>query len=206
MTLHLLGILAGGGLVAVLGCGKSDSGYFSSKMLSDRVEETTPEKVLTRISASNDLTIEMYYGEPLFGMNVIRINSNGSVEFYAGRGYKPNQILEPELKFRHGTFVISEDLKKQIWQLVREDRVVFLDAEYHANVDDGRMLFFKFTSGNECKHIVCDNHFPAKALALFEFIMNKVVLPHDTQVANAPLVEFAMVPNFQRCGIQENEP
>jgi hypothetical protein len=66
-----------------------------------------------------------------------------------------------------------------------------LKRGYHANVHDGTQWLVKARAAGRSKRVYCNNHFPARVIALSEFVRTRVLDAHDGEIARAEPVVLA---------------
>ena len=104
-------------------------------------------------------------GSGRFGFNVLRISSDGEVEYT----YKESS------KWRRGKGNISPNIVIELRKLLLAESFVTLSREYHAEVADGTQWYFKIEGDGFEKSVYCNNNFPEPLQRIATFCETHII-------------------------------
>lgn len=149
---------------------------------SSRESESTPlaEDAFRRDAFTLAFKTSYHPGNEMW---VVYLDSDGACAYYFAcktpTGELPMQVH----------FSLSSDEVRDVRNLLDSLRIDQLADIFDANLADGTRIEFRLQTGARSKRIACYNHFPDAVVALHDFIVDKIVVPHTVELSRAKQVD-----------------
>ena len=154
--------------------------------------------------ASPDFLFTMGEGSGMMGFDVIQIWPDGKCEYsypdarpglparpVTGPATAPTTSSTALTPWRRATLHIDPATVADLRRLLVDTGYFGLKKSYYAtNVNDGTQWFVRARAGGREKAVSCNNHFPADAIRINDFVRTRVIEPNRVAVSGATPVDL----------------
>ena len=180
------------------GTGQTPTNHWLTDTMDDAPGLEVPDAELL---SAHDFEFMMGEGGGLHGYDVVKVRADGTCEYtffdYETR-FDPATRVVTRPSWRRSAFQLDARTAGELRELIASTRYFRLKKLYRAgHVHDGTQWLVKVRAAGRTKRVYCSNHFPAKVIALSEFVRTRILDPRRDEIGKAGVVELTPIEQWK---------